>query len=127
MLFRSRPGPLSDLIVVDLTRYLSGPYCSLLLADLGARVIKIETPGTGDDSRYVPPGVDGKSAYFMSINRGKESIALDLKKEADRAVLDQLIAGADILVERRTLRRSARRARPRQAGSWRRGAARPET
>jgi CoA:oxalate CoA-transferase len=95
----SRPGPLSDLIVVDLTRYLSGPYCSLLLADLGARVIKIETPGTGDDSRYVPPSVDGKSAYFMSINRGKESIALDLKKEADRAVLDQLIAGADILVE----------------------------
>jgi len=95
----SRSGPLNDLIVVDLTRYLSGPYCSLLLADLGARVIKIESPGTGDDSRYVPPGNPGNSAYFMSINRGKESIALDLKKPADRAVLDQLIAQADILVE----------------------------
>jgi len=95
----SRPGPLSDLIVVDLTRYLSGPYCSLLLADLGARVIKIESPGNGDDSRYVPPGEPGNSAYFMSINRGKESIALDLKQPADRAVLDQLIAEADVLVE----------------------------
>jgi CoA:oxalate CoA-transferase len=95
----SRHGPLKDLIVVDLTRYLSGPYCSLLLADLGARVIKIESPGTGDDSRYVPPLVDGQSAYFMSINRGKESIALDLKNKEDRAVLDSLIAQADILVE----------------------------
>lgn len=95
----TRPGPLQDLIVVDLTRYLAGPYCSLLLADLGARVIKIESPGTGDDSRYVPPLSEGKSAYFMSINRGKESIALDLKKPEDRAVLDQLMAGADILVE----------------------------
>jgi CoA:oxalate CoA-transferase len=92
-------GPLSDLIVVDLTRYLSGPYCTLLLADLGARVIKIETPGNGDDSRYVPPSVDGKSAYFMSINRGKESIALDLKNAEHRAILDSMLEQADILVE----------------------------
>lgn len=94
-----KPGPLSDLIVIDLTRYLSGPYCSLLLADLGARVIKIESPATGDDSRYVPPIFDGQSAYFMSINRGKESIALDLKNEEDRRVLDSLLDEADILVE----------------------------
>ncbi|OWT69105.1 MULTISPECIES: CaiB/BaiF CoA-transferase family protein [unclassified Achromobacter] len=95
----SNNGPLSDLIVVDLTRYLSGPYCTLLLADLGARVIKIESPGNGDDSRYVPPGKSGQTAYFMSINRGKESIALDLKKPEDRAVLDTLMSEADILVE----------------------------
>jgi CoA:oxalate CoA-transferase len=95
----SKTGPLSDLIVVDLTRYLSGPYCTLLLADLGARVIKIESPGNGDDSRYVPPSVDGKSAYFMSINRGKESIALDLKKPEHRTVLESLLEQADILVE----------------------------
>ncbi|AOB31957.1 carnitine dehydratase [Bordetella sp. H567] len=94
-----KTGPLSDLIVVDLTRYLSGPYCTLLLADLGARVIKIESPGNGDDSRYVPPIEDGKSAYFMSINRGKESIALDLKNPEHRAVLENMLEGADILVE----------------------------
>jgi len=94
-----KAGPLSDLIVVDLTRYLSGPYCTLLLADLGARVIKIESPGNGDDSRYVPPIVEGKSAYFMSINRGKESIALDLKNPEHRAVLESMLEEADILVE----------------------------
>jgi CoA:oxalate CoA-transferase len=92
-------GPLSDLIVVDLTRYLSGPYCTLLLADLGARVIKIETPGKGDDSRFVPPLKDGKSAYFMSINRGKESIALDLKNPEHREILETMLEQADILVE----------------------------
>jgi CoA:oxalate CoA-transferase len=95
----TQPGPLKDLIVVDLTRFLSGPYCSLLLADLGARVIKIESPGKGDESRSVPPIIGPDSPYFMSINRGKESIALDLKNEADREVLASLLEQADILIE----------------------------
>lgn len=95
----NKNGPLKDLIVVDLTRFLSGPYCSLLLADLGARVIKVESPGIGDESRTVPPIKGPDSPYFMSINRGKESIALNLKKEEDRAVLAQMLEQADILIE----------------------------
>ena len=92
-------GPLSGLLVVDLTRVLAGPYCTMVLADLGARVIKVETPGTGDDSRHIGPFIADKSAYFMSINRGKESIALDLKADGDRAIFEDLLARADILVE----------------------------
>lgn len=93
-------GPLSGLLVVDLTRVLAGPYCTMVLADLGARVIKVETPGTGDDSRHIGPFIEDKSAYFMSINRGKESIALDLKHgDEDRAIFEDLLARADILVE----------------------------
>jgi CoA:oxalate CoA-transferase len=92
-------GPLSGLVVVDLTRVLAGPYCTMVLADLGARVIKVETPGTGDDSRHIGPFIEGKSAYFMSLNRGKESIALDLKADADRAVFEALLGRADVLVE----------------------------
>jgi CoA:oxalate CoA-transferase len=94
-----RTGPLKDIVVVDMTRFLSGPYCTLLLSDLGARIIKIESPGKGDESRYVPPIVGPDSPYFMSINRGKESIALDLKKQDDLALLDELLEGADVLVE----------------------------
>jgi len=92
-------GPLAGVLVLDLTRVLAGPYCTMVLADLGARVIKIEPPTVGDDSRHIGPFVKGKSAYFMSINRGKESIALDLKQEADRAVFDRLLAVGDVLVE----------------------------
>ena len=92
-------GPLDGVTVIDLTRVLAGPYCTLVLADLGARVIKVETPGGGDDSRTFGPFVRGKSAYFMSINRGKESIVLDLKDEAGRAAFEDLLAGADVLVE----------------------------
>ncbi|TWG87284.1 CoA:oxalate CoA-transferase [Cupriavidus gilardii J11] len=91
--------PLSGITVVDLTRVLSGPYCTMMLADLGARVIKIEHPEGGDDSRQVGPFVDGESAYFASINRNKESIALDLKDPEHRAVLDAMLARADVLVE----------------------------
>lgn len=91
--------PLAGITVVDLTRVLAGPYCTMMLADLGARVIKIENPDGGDDSRQVGPFVDGESAYFASINRNKESIALDLKKPADRKVLDRMLATADVLVE----------------------------
>jgi CoA:oxalate CoA-transferase len=92
-------GPLSGVTVVDLTRVLAGPYCTMVLADLGARVIKVEVPGTGDDSRRFGPFVGGKSAYFMSLNRGKESIALDLKASGDRGVFEALLARADVLVE----------------------------
>ncbi|EHP44620.1 L-carnitine dehydratase/bile acid-inducible protein F [Cupriavidus basilensis OR16] len=91
--------PLAGFTVVDLTRVLAGPYCTMMLADLGARVIKIENPEGGDDSRHVGPFIDGESAYFASVNRNKESIALDLKSPRDREVLAAMIAGADVLVE----------------------------
>jgi CoA:oxalate CoA-transferase len=92
-------GPLSGTIVIDLTRVLAGPFCTLLLADLGARVIKVEQPGKGDDSRAYGPFINGKSGYFMAQNRGKESIALDLKAECDVAILHRLLRDADVLVE----------------------------
>ena len=96
--------PLAGIVVVDLTRILAGPYATMLLADLGARVIKVELPGQGDDTREVGPFVEHEtggrtSAYFASVNRNKESIALDLKADPDRAILDQLLARADVLVE----------------------------
>ncbi|RPH64230.1 MAG: CoA transferase [Acidobacteria bacterium] len=95
-----RRGPLAGLTVVDLTRVLSGPYCTMQLADMGARVIKIERPGHGDDTRgWGPPFVQGESAYFMSINRNKESVTLDFKHPDGRKLLDELTARADIFVE----------------------------
>ena len=94
------PGPLAGLTVLDLTRVLSGPYCTMHLADMGARVIKIEQPGKGDDTRaWGPPFVGTESAYFLSINRNKESVTLDFKDPAGRKALDRLIARADVLVE----------------------------
>lgn len=96
---RSFTGPLQGFTVIDLTRVLAGPYCTLLLADLGARVIKVEQPGTGDDARQIGPFVDGDSAYFMSVNRNKESIALDLKSPEDRKIFESLLQTADVLVE----------------------------
>lgn len=92
-------GPLSGITVIDLTRVLAGPYCTMLLADLGARVVKVEVPGRGDDARHIGPFAQGKSAYFMSLNRGKESIALDLKDDGDRRAFESLLAGADVLAE----------------------------
>jgi CoA:oxalate CoA-transferase len=95
----SPTGPFSGVTVVDLTRVLAGPYCTLVLADLGARVVKVERPGRGDDARAIGPFQDGRSAYFGSLNRGKESIALDLRDEGDRAIFEALLARADVLVE----------------------------
>jgi len=92
-------GPLDDLLVIDMTRVLAGPYATMVLADLGARVIKVEMPGEGDDARHFGPFINGKSAYFMSLNRGKESIALDLKSDGDREIFEGLISQADVLVE----------------------------
>jgi len=93
------PGPLNGITVIDLTRVLAGPYCTMVLADLGARVIKVEVPEKGDDARAFGPFIKGKSAYFMSINRGKESLALNLKDPDDRATFEALLADADVLVE----------------------------
>ncbi|MDW7672373.1 MAG: CoA transferase [Bacillota bacterium] len=92
-------GPLSGVRVLDLTRVLAGPYATMMLADLGAEVIKIERPDTGDDSRQYGPFVNSESAYFMSINRNKHSITLDLKKEEGKQLLSRLIEKVDILVE----------------------------
>jgi crotonobetainyl-CoA:carnitine CoA-transferase CaiB-like acyl-CoA transferase len=92
--------PLDGLTILDFTRVLAGPYCTMQLADLGARVIKIEQPGRGDDTRaWGPPFVGGESAYFLSINRNKESVALDLKHSRARRILDALVARADVVVE----------------------------
>lgn len=97
-------GPFQGILVVDLTRVLAGPYCALLLAELGARVIKVEPPIKGDDSRHYGPYLTAKtgavkSGYFASVNRGKESIALDLKSDADRKVFEALLGRADVLIE----------------------------
>lgn len=93
-------GPLEGVTVLDLTRVLSGPYCTMLLADMGARVIKIEQPGRGDETRsWGPPFVAGESAYFLSINRNKESVTLDFKQRQGRQLLDRLLERADVLVE----------------------------
>ena len=93
-------GPLAGVTVLDLSRVLSGPFCTMFLADMGARVIKIEHPVRGDDTRHWgPPFVAGESAYFLSINRNKESVALDFKHAEGRRVLDALVARADVLVE----------------------------
>jgi CoA:oxalate CoA-transferase len=92
-------GPLSGITVVDLSRILAGPYCTMLMAELGARVIKVETPGKGDDAREYGPFIEGRSAYFVSINRGKESIALDLKAAADKRIFETLLEKADVVVE----------------------------
>jgi crotonobetainyl-CoA:carnitine CoA-transferase CaiB-like acyl-CoA transferase len=106
--------PLDGITVLDLTRVLSGPYCTMLLADMGARVIKIEQPGKGDDTRaWGPPflypveqqspersaDAGGESAYFLSINRNKESVTLDFKRDEGRAILERLVAASDVLVE----------------------------
>ena len=92
-------GPLKNLLVLDLTRVLVGPYCTMILSDLGARVIKVEAPEVGDDSRKFGPFIDDYSAYFMSLNRGKESIALNLKNSDDKKIFDKILDKADILVE----------------------------
>ena len=91
---------LDGIVVLDFSRVLSGPYCTMQLADLGARVIKIEQPGRGDDTRaWGPPFVEDESVYFLSINRNKESLALDLKHDAAPGIVRALLARADVVVE----------------------------
>src|ERR1700756_2759285 len=96
----ARPGPPSGLLVADFSRVLAGPYCTMLLADLGANVIKVESPG-GDDTRsWMPPVTeDGTSTYFLAINRNKRSVALDLKDDGARALAHELASRADVFVQ----------------------------
>src|SRR5881296_584219 len=92
--------PLDDLFVVDLSRILSGPVCSMLLADMGAEVVKVEPPPSGDDSRqWGPPFIGGISTYFLSVNRNKKSLSLNLKTAEGQRVLWKLIERADVLIE----------------------------
>ena len=92
-------GPLSDITVVDLTRVLAGPYATMVLCDLGAEIIKVERRGRGDDARRFGPFVGDRSVYFESLNRGKTSVALDLDHPEDRVRFEELLDGADVLVE----------------------------
>ena len=97
-------GPFAGLLVLDLTRVLAGPFAAMMLGEMGARIIKIEPPRTGDDSRHIGPFLTAKSGkiksgYFMSVNRGKESIALDLKADDDRRIFNALLSRADVLIE----------------------------
>ena len=91
--------PLSGIRVIDLTRVLAGPLCTMLLGDMGAEVIKIEDPGHGDDTRAWAPFVDGWSTYYLGVNRNKKSVALDLKSADGKALLEDLVCSADVLVE----------------------------
>jgi len=93
-------SPLDGITILDASRVLSGPYCTMLAADMGARVIKIEHPVRGDDTRaWGPPFLEGESAYYLSINRNKESVAIDFKKPDGRALMHALAAKADVFVE----------------------------
>src|ERR1700743_2554315 len=97
-------GPFAGLLVLDLTRVLAGPYAAMMLGEMGARIIKIEPPLKGDDSRHIGPFITTKtgkvkSGYFMSVNRRKESVALHLKSDADRKIFEALLPRADVLIE----------------------------
>ncbi|NJS39643.1 MAG: CoA transferase [Rhodobacteraceae bacterium] len=92
-------APLTGITILDLTHVLAGPFASHTLQDLGARILKVERPGLGDDTRAFPPFKAGQSAYFATLNAGKQSIALDLTDDADRAIFEQLLARADVLIE----------------------------
>src|SRR5437667_9431435 len=91
--------PLTGIRILDLTRLLPGAYCTMLLADMGADVIKVEEPKTGDYMRWTPPLVEGQSALFNAINRNKRSVTLNLQADAGRELLLRLVEGADVLVE----------------------------
>ena len=95
----ANPSPLANLRVIEMTEALAGPYCAMLLGDLGAEVVKVERPGVGDQSRgWGPPFVDGESAYYLSVNRNKRSIELDAKDAADARLLARLLDGADVFI-----------------------------
>ena len=92
-------SPLANLRVVEMTEALAGPYCAMLLGDLGADVIKVERPGLGDQSRgWGPPFLDGESAYYLSVNRNKRSLELNIKDAEDSALLDRLLGTADVFI-----------------------------
>jgi len=94
------PGPLAGIRVLDLTRVLAGPYCTMFLGDLGAEVVKIEQPGVGDDTReWGPPFANGESAYFLCVNRNKKSLTIDLKTAEGTSLVRQLAKHADVVIE----------------------------
>src|SRR5579862_6760370 len=93
-------GPLHDVLVLDLSRVLAGPYCAMLLGDMGAEVIKVEQPGEGDETRaWGPPFAGGESAYYLAVNRNKHGITLNLKHPEGRELLLALVRRADVLIE----------------------------
>ncbi|MEK7853457.1 MAG: CoA transferase, partial [candidate division NC10 bacterium] len=93
-------GPLDGLKVLDLTRILAGPFCTMILGDMGADVVKVENPDGGDDTRrWGPPFLEGESAYFLSVNRSKRSLTLNLKVPRGKALLADLLTRADVLIE----------------------------
>lgn len=92
-------GLLNGTIVLDLTRVLAGPYCSMLLADMGAKVIKIEMPKIGDDSRAFTPQVNGESAYYMNLNRNKLGVTLNLKTPEGKEIFKRMVRKADVVLE----------------------------
>ncbi|MHB1869047.1 MAG: CaiB/BaiF CoA transferase family protein, partial [Nitrososphaerales archaeon] len=94
-----KPGPLDGIRVLDLTKTIAGPYCTMLLGDMGADVIKVEVPGKGDDFRHASPFVNGVSHYFLFANRNKRSITLDLKQESAKQILRKLAEKSDVIVE----------------------------
>jgi formyl-CoA transferase len=99
MKITGKVGALNAIRVLDLTRVLAGPFCTMLMADLGADVIKIETPGSGDDSRSFPPFIGAESAYFMNLNRNKRSLTLDLKRPDGKGVFLDLVKCSDVVIE----------------------------
>jgi len=92
-------SPLEGLIILDLTRFLSGPFCTMLLGDMGAEVIKVEPPGVGDDTRAWAPFIGGQGSYYLSTNRNKKSICVDTRQEKGNEVLRRMVAKADVFVE----------------------------
>ncbi|MBI4241890.1 MAG: CoA transferase, partial [Candidatus Rokubacteria bacterium] len=92
-------APLKGVRVLDLTRVLAGPFCSMMLGDMGAEVIKVEEPGKGDDTRTWPPFLGGEATYFLSVNRSKKSLTLNLKAPEGQRILKQLVRRADVLLE----------------------------
>jgi crotonobetainyl-CoA:carnitine CoA-transferase CaiB-like acyl-CoA transferase len=93
-------GPLEGIKVLELSRTLAGPFCSMQLADMGAEVIKVEQPGIGDETRsYIPPEINGESTYFMSLNKNKKGITLNLKTEEGQRIVKQLVKESDVLIE----------------------------
>ena len=98
-LLQAEAGALNGVRILDLTRVLAGPFCTMLMADMGADVVKIEEPGKGDDTRTYPPFVEGCSAYFCNMNRNKKSITLDLKKPEAKAVFKEMVKNVDIVIE----------------------------
>ena len=93
------PGPLEGVVVLDCTQVMAGPFCTMLLADMGAEVIKVEKPGGDDARRMGPPFIGGESAAFLGVNRNKKSVVLDLKSELDRSVFRRMAAQADVVAE----------------------------